>query len=316
MGGIEYNLRWDYLHDHAAATVKESGWTGTSSYIVTDLLEQEYSVWLFARDAFGHQSLTSEVTFTVSHLEPMVEILHPEPDSVLSGTVMISGWLQDNGPAMYSVLYRPVEVYEWEILVALSEIQLPDDIYVLWDTAGLPDGDYVVRVSYWSWASSHIYEEVNVTLANARVSVSPSDILLLEGDGSPHVMVVVHNNGGVAAEGISVEIYDDGRLLDTVGGMTIDANSFTTFTYELEGEGKHTVSVRAGSDLYDTGEIVQILYIAEEDEGAASASSPVAWVGMLAIVLSVVAIALTLAGRRGSGPAARASEEDAWVESE
>ena len=314
-GRVEYKLSVfrSYMSEW---TESDYPWTEETNLTVEGLLDSgAYEFRVTARDPFGWQSMPSEpITFLVDLTPPLVKVLAPAEGEVVSGTVTIHSQMDDEHPWGYFMQYRPSDGEEWEYIVYWTEMHNPPWSFVSWDTSGLPDGDYVVRVTHVDGIGLQGFTELNVTLANAKISVSPSDIILYEGTGSPTAGVVVRNIGGVAAKNLSVEIYDDGKLLDSADGVIIKGNSFFLFTHELEGEGRHTVSVRVRSDLYDTGEVVQTLDV-EEDEGSVSVSSPVAWVGVLAIVLSVVAIALNLAGRRGSGPAARGREEDAWVES-
>ncbi len=318
VGEIEYNLYWDYTHSHALVTVMESGWMTERSYNVSDLGEHVYHVWVAARDSFGHMSLSPEVTFTVSQMRSEVEILSPASDTVLTGTVMIHGWLQDAGPMGYTVLYRPEAVIEWEFVQYWEALTFPDHIYVPWDTSGLPDGDYKVKVVLWNWASSQFYDEVNVTLANARISVSPNDIVLSDwdpdGGDPPILMVVVHNHGDSAAENLTVQVYEDGDLLERIDGVRIDANSYIDLYYDLDGPGRRTITVKVTSDLYATDDVHQNLFVEEDEGGTSSISDSATWIGVLAIVLAVIAIALNLVGR-WSSRAEYDRGDDEWVES-
>ena len=57
--------------------------------------------------------------------------------------------------------------------------------------------------------------------------------------------------------------------------------------------------------------------VLKADESASvSVGDPVAWVGLLAIVLAIIAIALNLVDRKATEPGeAKTSDKDLWVES-
>ena len=147
------------------------------------------------------------------------------------------------------------------------------------------------------------------------MDISFSDPRPEEGDRVT-VFVSVHNDGNAVAYDPLVELFRDGKLIDSQRSTTIMPQSVSVFQFIVTAEGMHEYTARARSDRHDTGEmeVGRVLKATEDESGWVLVSSPVAWVGMLAIVLSVVAIALNLLGRR-SAEAPGTGDGDLWVES-
>ena len=152
-------------------------------------------------------------------------------------------------------------------------------------------------------ANQGINQYVWVTVMNARLSIGPSDITF--SDPAPEIgdmatiFVTVRNTGDSTAHGVTIELFDHGDLVFSFDEVDLEGHSVTTFPFEVSIDGEHLFSARARSILYDTGEmpVGKSLKGVEEESEPSTISDSAAWIGMLAIVLAVIAIALNLIGR-------------------
>ena len=325
VGGIEYNILWNYYHDHSIVTEKESGWITDTSFNVTDLKERKYCVWIFARDAYGHVSMPSEVRFTVDMTPPEVSFISFADPSYLHGIQSPLASLEEVNPSSYSVTYwsRPVRGY----IVQDEPISVDGDFTFQWFTTEMPDGIFTIYLNVTDGAGHNGSADFTAVIRNAHLSVGPSDITFSDpvpekGD-KVTVYVTVRNTGDSAAYDVVVELFDNGVLVDSYDRVILGAHSVSVFPFEVTVGDKHEFTARASSDLYDTFEMdwPSVLKAQEEDSGSVSVGSPVAWVGIMAIILAVIAIALNLAGRTRThapeemdGGSARTDVMDDWEE--
>jgi hypothetical protein len=323
-GEVEYQVRGVLFDiEDMSYTDIEYPWTNSTDLTVEGMKHMDtYEFYVVARDHLGWESEPSESVVFMVDLTPSEVWFHtPTEGQVITGPVQIHCEMDQGGPNIYWMQYRLGTEEDWEYIVYWTEIVNGPWFFATWDTSGLPDGEYVIRATHIEDGGTHGFAEVNVTLANARLSLSPSDIMLYDsnpdkGGFQPGFMVSVHNNGDVDTGRLTVEVSVAGEPLAILDQFWVEANSHATAYFDLEGPGSHTIVVRVYSDHYDTDEVVKTLRVEEEDVSDQKSSS-VAWVGMLAILLAIIAIALNLVGHRASdGEAPKGSEEDLWVESE
>jgi len=324
---VEYQVRGMFFDMPRSTHVDiEYPWTNGTNVTIEGMSELEfYELYVVARDPLGWESEPSNmVSFSVDLTPPRVSIRTPIEGQSVSGSIMIHAEVDDVNPWGYFMQYaRDGGPRDWKYIVYWTEMGNSPWFFAPWDTAGLPDGEYVIRVTHIDYVGRQGYNEVNVTLINAKPRVTPSDITF--SDTSPKkgdmvtVYVTVRNAGDSAAYNLMVELFDDGVLVGSFPGVLVRAHSYIELPFDIEVDDRHEFTVKVGSIfLYEAEETHRPrILIAQEEDEAVSVSSPVAWVGILAIVLSVIAIALNLVGRRTSGAEApKGSEEDLRVESE
>jgi hypothetical protein len=331
-GTREYWLFWRHIEeahvkcDHGAGG--DSGWIRDTSYTIDGLEDgATYCIYVASTDWLGHVSEESEWLFTTVDLSaPNITIRSPSDGDVVSGSVQVEFMYDDVNPLWYTVSYMvPADGGPGEtIRYIVKEMPLPgnNNFSEVWDTTDVPDGVRTLTISVEDRVGNHVEAEMEVTVINARLQLGPSDITLSDpvpeqGD-KVTVHVSVRNTGDSAAHGVLVELFYGGKLVGSHTNVTIDANSVRAFEFEVTTDGTYELTARARSDLHDTGEmdVGRTLTVGEEDNGGSvSVSSPVAWVGMLAIILAIIAIALNLVSRRAQeGPDQEADEENIWVE--
>jgi predicted phage tail protein len=185
VGGVEYNIYWDYVHsyDHSIFTRRESGWMTDRSYNVTDLEEREYHAGVLARDAFGHTTSTS-VQFTVDLTGPVVSIGSPAEGAVLEGTVLVRTTVEDRSPVSFHVRYRSEGGAEWGSVLGGTPFPGDGEAIVPWETAGLPDGDYVLNVTAVDAAGNVGSTELVVELRKGSLYPTGDEADVDEGEGT------------------------------------------------------------------------------------------------------------------------------------
>ena len=146
---------------------------------------------------------------------------------------------------------------------------------------------------------------MEVTLRNAHLVVSPVDIGF--SDTSPRlgdsvtVMIAVRNEGDAVAIGTTVDVYDNGEVIETISGIYLHEHSVAVLSFDLEVTGRHEITARLRSDLYDTGVMGTgaLLEAEEAEETSDGEGSPFGLaLGALALVISLVALLLALSSRR------------------
>jgi hypothetical protein len=306
---LEFQVRYYYLWAGSDGEIPMINlpWTSGTNVTVTGLEDAHwYSFHVVARDSLGWVSAPSDLLeIEVDMTPPAVKIISPVTGERHSGTIEISGRYDDNNKNSYLVQYRANSASEWDYILYQTLISDPNSFVVHWDTEGLPDGEYTIQVGSVDDVGQWAYDEVEVTLANAHLSVSPLDIVFSDtrpekGD-TVRAMVGVRNEGDSAAM-VTVDIYENGALVMSYQNLTIGAHSQPVFLYDLKVSGTHEITARVHSDLYDTGEMESgaTVKVHEDEGGAISAGGAATWVGLLAIILSVIAIALNVVSRRDS----------------
>ena len=116
-------------------------------------------------------------------------------------------------------------------------------------------------------------------------------------------LITVRNDGDSPAEGMSVSLYDKGKLVGTQDGVTVPAHGTAVVPMTIKASDSHEFTARATSDLYDTGDMAtgQPLKTIEEEAALENAGGIL---GLLALILAVIAIVLIILGKRGGQPEA------------
>ena len=116
---------------------------------------------------------------------------------------------------------------------------------------------------------------------------------------------------------MQLQVYDNGEIIGLEAPFKVGPRSESVYWFNFWVTGEHEITARANSPLYDTGEMeIGLKLKAREEGGSETVSSLIAWEGMLAIILAVVAIALNLVGRRTTGAeVSKAGDGDLWMES-
>ena len=322
VGGVQYRLYWDIVYgdSHPGWDLSgDSGWIEETFYEVEDLnYDRKYWFEVRARDALGHLSNSSgTVITTIDRLPPMVTIDSPADNESLSGVVSVECSIVEPNLERVTLYYRAGDDGEW-VRVADRVDAGVDQFSFPWITSTVPDGSYWLNVTAFDRAGHQGVAEVEVTLANAHLVVSPMDIRF--SDESPQVgdsvmlMVAVRNEGDAVAIGTTVEVYDNGELIETLSGIHVGGHSVAVLYFPLEVTGRHEITARVRSDLYDTGRMDPGALLEAEGAGDASDGGGGALglaLGALALAISLVALLLALSKRR-EAPARNTGE---WEES-
>ena len=296
---VEYQLRGQVIAIPEINLI-EFPWTTDLNRTLYDLSDLEfYQLHVVARDSLGWISEPSnEVSFGVDLTPPIVEVWTPTEGQVITGVSMITGIFKDARPNVYFIEYRSASEEEWLSIVYWTENVNPPNFYEPWDTTGLPDGDYVIRVTHVDDRGWHGYDEVSVTLANAHPTVSPTDIgFAVPGFGNATmVMVAVRNDGDAMARNLTVKFYVDSQVVETRTGVDVEAHSLEVLYFELTETGKRYIEFSVGSDLYETRSAGRFLVTEEpvkevEDVADADYSTSLAF---LALVLAAIALVIAI----------------------
>jgi len=294
---VEYQLRGRIIFIGEITPI-EFPWTTDLNLTLEGLSENGfYLLHVVARDSLGWVSEPSnEVSFEVDLTPPVVEIWTPTEGQVITGTSMIQGQFKDVRPDVYFIEYRSTSQEEWISIVYWTENVNPPQFYEPWDTSGLPDGDYVIRVTHVDRIGWQGHDEVNVVLANAHPTVSPTDIEFTVsplGD-APLVMVAVRNDGDAMARNLTVRFFDNSLVVETRTGIDVEAHSFHVLYFDLEETGKRFIWFSVESDLYDTRSGGRFLEAEEPEVEEVAEDDTAMALGILAIVLAAIALFIAL----------------------
>jgi subtilisin-like proprotein convertase family protein len=166
----------------------------------------------------GHQyvrliatnSLGLSTTFVkVVHIDTVfggADIRDPMPGDIIGGNVCIDASASDYCYASSSLAYKPASGGGWTTFFSTTD---PGAEFPLWNTTGLPDGDYTLRVSGTTTCGNTASDLVNVTIDNTPpvgVIASPDNCDVL-GDS-------------VTIIGTATDAHFGGWVLQYTGGPT------------------------------------------------------------------------------------------------
>lgn len=185
---------------------------------------------------------------------PSVEIITPEEDEVVNGTVIIEVDATDNN-VVESVYFR-IDGGQWKTM------REEDDRWTaIWNTTQYAEGSHCITVRA-SDGVNEAMDQVNVTVDN---------------DASPSVEIVSPDDGSVVSGTVQVmaRVRDDGSIENVVfcidgrsqANMTLSGDLYLAEwnTTEVQ-DGGHTISVFATDDVDQTGSDSISVYVDNEEE--------------------------------------------------
>ena len=131
-------------------------------------------VYTYTVDAVDLAGLTNapqvSSTITVDNTLPTATITEPVSGAALSGIVPIKG-IADDANFRHWVLYlgRGATPAEWDSLLLGFKTQPAAGLLYDWDTASLPNGDYVLKLQVWDKADNIKEFSIPVSLTNSNI---------------------------------------------------------------------------------------------------------------------------------------------------
>jgi len=182
-------LLYSYVIVDTSRVPDERDWElfSTRTSVLTPLSQNgTYRFYVRARDAWGNIDPTPATwTFTVDITQPTVAINSPSPDQVVAGKTAIIGSAFDSSPIRDFKNYQLSYAYETErekikesdwkterFLKTQSTKEIRNDTLAIWDTAGLPNGSYWLRLSAWDTLRHESHDFVRVTVVRASQTVA------------------------------------------------------------------------------------------------------------------------------------------------
>lgn len=174
-----------------------------------------------------------------------------------------------------------------------------------WLPMGLDDGDYLIKVTATDTLGQSSEIVFNLTLEQAELDLGSSSITFSDpkptvGD-TVTVSVEVANDGDSDAKGVTIIIFDNGEEIKKEVAMDIPAGGSAIVEVEVLVTGNHSITARAESDRYDTGEmeggsrIVAIVPEPEEEppeEGFLEDSAGI--LGLIALIIGLLTIIVAI----------------------
>ena len=257
-----------------------------------------------ATDVVGN-TVAMPVTAVLDQRDPTVIIASPADGSDVYGPTAILGTITDDNLDSYMVEYRRGSTGDWSFVQPSQGTSGMSGTLATWMTAGLLGGDYTLRVNATDTLGNSDEASVTVTLKGAHLTLSPSDITFSDSHPLPgakvDVMVTVRNSGDSPAEGVTVVLSSGAEVVDEQTGITVPAHGtyIAIFSVEAE-EGGDELSARARSSLYDTGQMTSGKPLnTMEEEGVLENVAGI--LGIIALILAVMLLAILLVSRMGKG---------------
>jgi hypothetical protein len=256
-----------------------------------------------ATDTVGN-TVGMPVYATIDRDKPVITILLPAEGSDVSGAVAIVGSVSDPHLASYVVEAQKAGETTWSTVQPSQATAGVAGTLATWITAGLSGGDYTLRVTATDSLSNSDTATVTVTLKGAHVDISPGDITFSDSHPLPGdtvtVLVSVRNDGDSPAEGMSVSLYDKGKLVATTDGVMVPAHRSTAVPFKIKVKESHDFTAQATSDLYDSGDMStgQPLQAIEEEAALENAGGIL---GLIALIIAILTLVLLLTGKIGGG---------------
>jgi subtilisin family serine protease len=118
---------------------------------------------------------------------PIAAITSPTNDSILNGTVAITGTATSSSFARYTLKYSPGEDGQFFVTLLASTTPIVDGVLGTWDTTLLPDGYYTLQLEVENTQGTMIRERITVQIGNTYgrlVPGWPKSIYSLPGSGT------------------------------------------------------------------------------------------------------------------------------------
>ena len=124
-----------------------SPFSGNNTEQFFDLADGVHVLEVWARDRGLNESASpSQYVFEVDATPPQPQISNPLFGRPVEDLVPILGDVFDDRFGAYGVAVRPVNTTDWDTLIVSNTLPV-DDVLVVWDTNGEPDGPYEISVS-------------------------------------------------------------------------------------------------------------------------------------------------------------------------
>lgn len=233
-------------------------------------LNGEYTIQFILTDAAGNKS-NAYVDVLIDNTAPIAQITTPTEDGIVSGTVLISGSIEDENPDHYYLVVRDAEGSVVAGPATVNEATVDD---YEWDTTDVPDGIYQIFLAARDVVDNrdeNSEDSVMVTVDNT----DPNQVIGL----------AVYDDAGEITDGNTTDktvraqwnIVSDAREYEycywndiASSGYNSEADCYTTYptTNQLsgsynQGEGEHFVKVRAIDEAGNKGDwsdIVSVTY--------------------------------------------------------
>lgn len=111
---------------------------------------------------------------------PSIRLNNPSAGQTLTGTVTLTGQISAPDLSRFELLYAPASSPQsFQGIAPASSQQFPNagSSLATWNTALLPNGQYIVRLAAYSQAGGYIFRDVTVTLNNIPPTPTPAPIV-------------------------------------------------------------------------------------------------------------------------------------------
>jgi hypothetical protein len=233
--------------DWMMAESADGGW----SIDVGDLPVGTRMVLVRATDSVGNV-VSTPIEAGVDMAGPTIVLTSPAAGATVSGTVPIVGLIEDDHGFEYIVEVRAEGASTWTTVQPLQSSRGISGTLATWLSAGSSGGDYTLRVIATDVLGQASEETVTVTLKGAHVSIGPGDITFSDSHPLPGdkvtVLVTVRNDGDSPAEGMTVSLYDKGKLVGSQDGVTVPAHGTAVVPVTVKaGQGPPRTSTTPGT---------------------------------------------------------------------
>jgi len=150
-------------------------YTNTRSWTLL-LGDGEKTVYVRFKDAAGNISETFLDTIVLDTLSPAAKITSPATGETISGTVDIEGLAQDENFKDFILEYgEGASPLTWTIITT-ETTPVSNDTLTTWDTQGVPDGDYTLKLTVEDLAGNISQDTVFVRVNNLPPSITHDPI--------------------------------------------------------------------------------------------------------------------------------------------
>ncbi len=279
--------------------LSSDAWT----YSMSNIPPGTTMVWVRSTDIVGN--IGEPVIVNIDNVAPIIEVTSPSAGKKITGPAQITGRIIDPHLASYSVDYRLSGTEAWNSIVPEQFTSDFSGVMGTWLPAGLPDGDYLIKVTATDSLEQSSEIVFNLTLEQASISIGPSSITFSDVDPllgeTVTISVMVSNLGGSDAEDVTVTIYDNGEEIKTVTDQTVPSMGVIYVEVVLPVTAYHNITARATSDRYDTGEMTTasklVAEIPEPEEKTPEESfleDSAGILGLLALIIGILAIIIAI----------------------
>ena len=125
-----------------------SAWTPVGAFPANPLPDGIYPFEVRARDQYGNvESPPESLQFEIDATPPSPSILYPGPNAAIHDSVTIRGIAYDARFSYYRLETRPSGATSWTTIVDTVRSPVTNGVLGGWNTSGLPDGSYDLRLS-------------------------------------------------------------------------------------------------------------------------------------------------------------------------